>query len=165
MSLARTAAFATLYALAAVIGRMIVLSIWAGLRIPPRFVVLHNLVDAQGRVALRNEATSRILAGRISPEDRVTDIGHYGMLGLDGAPLSDDETAYARAPTPPRAMPAPASAWRSAGASCSGTAAPSGPRTTRPAAPGSSSSCPAGSFDGWILTLVETWCWSWAAPV
>ncbi|MDI6098976.1 ATP-binding protein [Actinoplanes sp. NEAU-A12] len=55
-----------------------------------------TVIDAEGRVLLRNAATVRLLGGRTSPDDQVAGTGYYGLFHLDGRPMADDETAYAR---------------------------------------------------------------------
>ncbi|HWS32146.1 MAG TPA: histidine kinase dimerization/phospho-acceptor domain-containing protein, partial [Actinoplanes sp.] len=55
-----------------------------------------TVIDADGRVLLRNSATARLLGGRLSPADQVTGTGYYGLFHLDGSPMADHETAFAR---------------------------------------------------------------------
>ena len=55
-----------------------------------------TVIDAEGRVLLRNAATVRLLGGRVSPDDKLTSTGYYGLFHLDGRPIADHETAYAR---------------------------------------------------------------------
>ncbi|GAA1615124.1 ATP-binding protein [Actinoplanes couchii] len=58
-----------------------------------------SVVDAGGRVVLRNPAAVRLLGGRLSPDDVVAPSGHYGICHLDGSPMADDESPYVRALT------------------------------------------------------------------
>ncbi|GLW93265.1 ATP-binding protein [Actinokineospora globicatena] len=55
-----------------------------------------SVVDADGRITLRNPAALRLLGGRISPDDTVVDSGHYGFFHLDGTPLSAAEMPHVR---------------------------------------------------------------------
>ncbi|MEV6305606.1 ATP-binding protein [Actinoplanes sp. NPDC051861] len=55
-----------------------------------------TVIDAHGHVLLRNAATARLLGGRTSPGDQITEAGYYGLFHTDGRPMGDDETAYAR---------------------------------------------------------------------
>ncbi|SES40806.1 ATP-binding protein [Actinokineospora terrae] len=55
-----------------------------------------SVVDAEGRVTLRNPAALRLLGGRISPDDTVVDSSHYGFFHLDGTPLSAAEMPHVR---------------------------------------------------------------------
>jgi PAS domain S-box-containing protein len=54
------------------------------------------VIDADGRVVVRNEAAVRLLGGRTSPGDQLTDTSYYGLFHPDGSPMADHETAYAR---------------------------------------------------------------------
>ncbi|GGN85992.1 hypothetical protein GCM10010112_67040 [Actinoplanes lobatus] len=55
-----------------------------------------TVVEADGRVVLRNAALVRLLGGRISPTDRVASTSFYGLYHLDGRPMADHETVNAR---------------------------------------------------------------------
>ncbi|SDT80229.1 ATP-binding protein [Actinoplanes derwentensis] len=54
------------------------------------------VIDADGRVLVRNAAAVRLLGGRTSPGDQVTDASYYGLFHPDGSPMANHETAYAR---------------------------------------------------------------------
>ncbi|SES33462.1 ATP-binding protein [Actinokineospora terrae] len=55
-----------------------------------------TVVDADGRVTLRNPAATRLIGGRISPDDTVRDSEHYGLFHLDGTPIAAEDMPYAR---------------------------------------------------------------------
>ncbi|MBO3741283.1 ATP-binding protein [Actinoplanes flavus] len=55
-----------------------------------------TVIEADGRVVLRNAALARLLGGRISPDHRVASTSFYGLYHLDGRPLADHETVNAR---------------------------------------------------------------------
>ncbi|GAA2672880.1 ATP-binding protein [Actinoplanes palleronii] len=56
-----------------------------------------TVIDADGQVLLRNDATVRLLGGhRTSPGDQLADSSYYGLFHLDGRPMAAHETAYAR---------------------------------------------------------------------
>ncbi len=51
------------------------------------------VVDAAGRVVLRNPAAAELIGGFISPDGRLGSSAHYGLHHLDGTPLGDEEMA------------------------------------------------------------------------
>jgi PAS domain S-box-containing protein len=54
------------------------------------------VIDADGHVLVRNDAAARLLGGRTSPGDQLTEASYYGLFHPDGTPMADHETAYAR---------------------------------------------------------------------
>jgi PAS domain-containing protein len=56
-----------------------------------------RVVDAQGRVVVRNPTATRLLAGRshLDPDDSTTDLA--GLARLDGSPVPDAELPFRRA--------------------------------------------------------------------
>ncbi|SER22052.1 ATP-binding protein [Actinokineospora terrae] len=55
------------------------------------------VINAEGRVTLRNPAAERLLGGRLSPDDIVADPAHYGIFHPDGTPFTTSELPYVRA--------------------------------------------------------------------
>ncbi|GIF14417.1 sensor histidine kinase [Actinoplanes teichomyceticus] len=55
------------------------------------------VIDAHGRVTLRNPAVQELLGGRTSPDDQLAGPDWYGLHHADGSRYADDELAYLRA--------------------------------------------------------------------
>jgi signal transduction histidine kinase len=56
-----------------------------------------SVIDAEGRVVLRNPAAVELLGGRAGPGGTVTGGTHYGLFHPDGRPIADHELPYHRA--------------------------------------------------------------------
>ncbi|WP_425393504.1 ATP-binding protein [Actinokineospora enzanensis] len=54
------------------------------------------VIDRDGRIALRNPASARLMGGHISPDDTVADSVHYGLFHPDGTPFVDAEMPHRR---------------------------------------------------------------------
>ncbi|WP_026421908.1 ATP-binding protein [Actinokineospora inagensis] len=55
-----------------------------------------SVVDADGRITLRNPAAVYLLGGQVSTDGTIRDSGHYGLFHLDGTPIASDEMPHAR---------------------------------------------------------------------
>ncbi|GAA3039747.1 ATP-binding protein [Actinokineospora globicatena] len=55
-----------------------------------------TVVDADGRITLRNPAAARLMGGVVSPDDTVRDSEHYGVFHLDGTPVANEDMPHAQ---------------------------------------------------------------------
>ncbi|MFI5495131.1 ATP-binding protein [Actinoplanes sp. NPDC051859] len=55
------------------------------------------VVDATGRLILRNPASARLLGGMVSTNGQLADTAYYGLFHPDGTPMTNDELPYHRA--------------------------------------------------------------------
>ena len=55
------------------------------------------VMNAQGRLILRNPASGRLLGGMVSTTGQMADTGFYGLFHTDGRPVAADELPFRRA--------------------------------------------------------------------